>query len=158
MRKAGIALLIFILGAAQASADVECVKTTCEGKGRTCVETLHVTYEACRKAANKKCNTVQFADKFNCLKAELTPCALTRNDRQAACLAEVQACYLSCGPWEEGRADYWCVLEFDTKATGTFCVADPGDTSLMDKCAKTVSGEGQMLGAMTCDPLRGVNP
>ncbi|WP_162913947.1 hypothetical protein [Taklimakanibacter lacteus] len=66
MRKAGFALLILCLGAAQASADVDCVKAECEGKGRTCVETLHVTCEACRKAANEKCNTVQLAEKFNC--------------------------------------------------------------------------------------------
>ena len=162
MRKAGVVMLMFFLstagGGAEAAGGVECVKARCEGKGRTCVETLYVTYEACRKAANKKCNGVQLAEKFNCLKAELTPCALTRNDKQAACLGEIQACYASCGPFESGRADYWCVVEFDTATTAGFCAADPANENIMDQCTQVVSAGGQMFGAMTCDPLQILNP
>jgi hypothetical protein len=162
MRKAGVVILMLLLGAAggraEAAGGVDCVKAECEGKGRTCVETLYVADEACRKAANKKCNGVQPADKFNCLKAELTPCALTRNDKQAACLADVQACYTSCGPFESGRADYWCVVDFDSGTTAGFCAADPAAESITDQCVQAISTGGQMFGGMTCEPLRILNP
>lgn len=138
---------------ARAEGGVDCVKAQCEGKGRTCVETLYVTYEACRKAANKKCFSVQPAEKFNCLKTELTPCALTRNDRQTACLEAVKSCHATCGPFADGKIHYWCVGEFDTLTTAAFCLADPAAASMMDECGTTMSAEGQMLGAMTCDPL-----
>jgi hypothetical protein len=146
-------LLLTTDAGARAEGGIECVRAQCEGKGRTCVETLHVTYEACRKAANKKCNTVQLAEKFNCLKAELTPCALARNDQQTACLEEVRSCHAACGPFADGKAHYWCVGEFDTLATAAFCAADPAAPSLMDDCGTTMNVEGQMLGALTCDPL-----
>ena len=162
MRKAGVVMFLLFLGAtgrgAEAAGGAECVKAECEGKGRTCVETLYVTYEACRKAANKKCNGVQLAEKFNCLKAELTPCALTRNDTQAACLANVQACYASCGPFESGRADYWCVVDFDSGTTAGFCAADPATESITDQCIQAIGSGGQMFGGMTCDPLQILNP
>ena len=88
MRLFGVATLVLfslLLGAeAQAEGGVDCVKTQCEVKGRSCVETFYVAYEACMKAGNKKCMSALPADKFKCLKTELTPCASTRNDRQNA--------------------------------------------------------------------------
>lgn len=152
----GLLLLSLVLAApvdgARAQGGVDCVKTRCEPKGRSCVETLHVTYEACMKAGNKKCMSALPADKFKCLKTELTPCALKRNDAQSVCLEDVRSCYASCGPFEAGRADFWCVGELATKTTGAFCVADPADARLMDNCDEAFGGEGQ-VGSMTCDSL-----
>lgn len=139
-------------GDAQAADGADCFKTQCEGKGRTCVQSLYVKYETCMKAGRKKCDRVQPADKFNCLTAELKPCALTRNDEQAQCLAEAKRCYASCGPIENGRTAYWCVVEFDNMVTAAFCAADMTSERPMTDCEKAVSGEGS-FGAMTCDPL-----
>jgi len=156
MRPFAVVILVvisFLLGAeAQAASGVDCVKTQCEAKGRSCVETLYVAYEACMKAGNKKCMSALPADKFNCLRTELKPCALTRNEKQDACLVDVRSCYASCGPFESGRADFWCVGELATKTTGAFCAADPAAARLMDNCEKALSSEGQ-VGAMTCEPL-----
>jgi hypothetical protein len=153
----GLILLSLLLsasvgGGARAEGGVDCVKNQCEAKGRSCVETLYVAYEACMKAGNKKCASALPADKFNCLRTELKPCASARNEKQDACLAEVRSCYASCGPLESGRADFWCVGELATKTTGAFCAADPADARLMDKCDKAFSSEGQ-VGSMTCEPL-----
>lgn len=152
----GLILLSLLLaasgGGARAEGGVDCVKARCEAKGSLCVEELYVAEEACRKAANKKCSSALPADKFKCLKTELTPCALTRNDRQNACLEEFRGCYASCGPFEAGRADFWCVGELATKTTGAFCIADPADARLMDKCEQAFGGEGQ-VGSMACDSL-----
>ena len=82
-----------------------------------------------------------------------TPCAVTRNDQQTACLEAVKSCHATCGPFADGKVHYWCVGEFDTLATAAFCAADPAAASMMDECWTTMSAEGQMLGAMTCDPL-----
>lgn len=140
-------------GGAQAGGGVECVKTQCEGKGRTCVETLYAKEDACMKAANKKCNGVQLSEKFNCLKTELSPCALTRNSEQDACLADVRTCYASCGPLEGERADYWCVGEFGSAMTAAFCAADPANAKQIDQCEKAMGSKGPLSGGMTCDPL-----
>jgi len=156
MRLFGVVILVvvsFLPGAqAQAESGVDCVRTQCEIKGRSCVETLYVAYEACMKSGNKKCMSALPADKFKCLKTELTPCASMRNEKQNACLEDVRGCYASCGPFEAGRADFWCVGELETKTTAAFCVADPADARLMDKCEKAFSSEGQ-VGGMTCDSL-----
>lgn len=156
MRQPGFAvlgLISFLLGAeARAETGLDCVRNQCEAKGRSCVETLYVTYEACMKAGNKKCMSALPADKFKCLKTELTPCALKRNDAQSVCLEDVRSCYASCGPFEAGRADFWCVGDLATKTTGAFCAADPAAASLMDNCGKVFGGEGQ-VGSMTCDSL-----
>lgn len=154
-----VTLILFSLlpgatgGGAQAGDGIECVKTQCEGKGRTCVEALYAEYDACMKAGNKKCNSVQLSEKFNCLKTELSPCALTRNEQQDACLADVRTCYASCGPFEGGRADYWCVGEFENATTAAFCAADPASARQMDQCEKAMSSKGPLSGGMTCDPL-----
>lgn len=147
-----IPLLFLLAGETRAEGGVECVQKQCEAKGRSCVEALYVTHDACMKAGNKKCSTVQPAEKFNCLKTELKPCAQTRNAEQDACLESVRSCYASCGPFEAGRADFWCVGDLGTKTTGAFCVADPKDARLMDQCDKAFSSEGQ-VGSMTCDSL-----
>lgn len=147
-------MLFLLLGAtgAWAAGGVDCFRTQCEGKGRTCVKTLYATYETCMKAARKTCDGVQPAEKFNCLKTELTPCAQTRNEKQAACLAEAQSCHASCGPFEGERTSYWCVGEFDNGVTAAFCAADMTSARPMAECEKALSGEGP-IGAMTCDPL-----
>lgn len=155
MWKPGIVTLILFLGAAgagHAAGGVDCVKTQCEGTGRQCVETLYVAYEACMKAGNKKCNSVQPAEKFNCLRAELTPCALTRNDQQTACYENVRTCYATCGPFESERIGYWCVADYADMTTAAFCEANPADARPMDQCDKTMSAKGS-FSAMTCEPL-----
>ena len=53
---------------------------------------------------------------------------------------------------------FLCVIEFDTTTTPSFCVASPADISLVDKCAQTMSSDGQPFGAMICDSLQMVNP
>ncbi len=140
-------------GTARGAGGVECVKTQCEGKGSSCVETLYVTYDACMKAGNTKCNAVPPAEKFSCLRGELTPCVLTRNREQAACLTEFQSCYRTCGPLDGKRADYWCVADVKDKMVAAFCAADPNSSRPMDRCAKAFTKEGPFEASMTCDPL-----
>lgn len=158
MRHPSLGLILFSLvltaplGGARAEGGADCVKTQCEPKGRSCVETLYVTYEACMKAGNKKCASALPADKFNCLRTELKPCASARNEKQDACLVDMRSCYASCGPFEAGRADFWCVGDLTTKTTGAFCAADPAAARLMDNCEKALSSEGQ-VGSMTCESL-----
>ena len=139
-------------GAARAAGGLECVKAQCEGKGRSCVEALYVTYDACMRAGNKKCDSVPPAEKFNCLRSELTPCALTRNREQAACLTVFQSCYGTCGPLGGRRTDYWCVgyLGMDKRGAAAFCAADPGSSKPMDQCERAI---GSTAVSMTCEPL-----
>lgn len=139
-------------GAARAAGGVECVKTECEGKGRSCVEALYVTYDACMKAGNKKCDSVPPAEKLNCLRGELTPCALARNREQGACLTEFQSCYQTCGPLGGRRVGYWCVayLGTDKRGSAAFCAAEPNSSSPVDQCAKAI---GPFAVSMTCEPL-----
>ena len=138
--------------AARAAGGVDCVRTQCEGKGNSCVETLYVAYDACMKAGNTKCNAVPPAEKMNCLRTELTPCALTRNRENAACLTEFQSCYRTCGPLDGKRADYWCVADLARdKRAAAFCAADPSSSRPMDQCAKAFAKEGEV--SMSCDPL-----
>jgi hypothetical protein len=71
-------ILVFLLatatiGSAHAATEVECVRAQCEGNGRTCVEALHVSYNACLRAARAKCEKVSPAEKFNCLREGLSP-------------------------------------------------------------------------------------
>lgn len=141
-------------GAARAAGGVECVKTQCEGKGDACVETLYVAYDACMKAGNTKCNAVPPAEKMNCLRTELTPCAMTRNSEQAACLTEFQSCYRTCGPLDGARADYWCVADLDKgKRVAAFCAADPNSSMQVDQCAKAFTKDGSSDVSMSCEPL-----
>ena len=49
-----IAAVLMAASSARAAGGVECVKTQCEGKGSSCVETLYVAYDACMKAGNTK--------------------------------------------------------------------------------------------------------
>lgn len=159
LRHPGIVTLVLLLllrgvpgGDAQATGGADCFKTQCEDKGRTCVQSFYVTYETCMKAGRKKCDRVQPADKFDCLTAELKPCALTRNDEQAQCLAGAKSCYALCGQIENERTAYWCVVEFDNMVTAAFCAADMTSARPMEQCEEALSGEGP-LGSMTCDPL-----
>jgi hypothetical protein len=141
-------------GAARAAGGVDCVRTQCEGKGNSCVETLYVAYDACMKAGNTKCNAVPPAEKMNCLRTELTPCALTRNRENAACLTEFQSCYRTCGPLDGARADYWCVADIGgNKRAAAFCAADPNSSKPMDQCAKAFTIQGPSEPSMSCDPL-----
>lgn len=156
-RFAFIAVLLMaapsLTGAARAGGGVECVKTQCEGKGRSCVEALYVAFDACMTAANKKCDSVPLSEKFNCLRSERSPCALTRNKEQTACLTEFRSCYQTCGPLDGKRADYWCVANMDKTATAAFCAAGPGSSKPMDQCAKAFSIEGPFEAWMTCESL-----
>jgi hypothetical protein len=138
-------------GAARAAGGVECVKTQCEGKGSSCVDALYVAYDACMKAGNSKCNAVPPAEKMNCLRSELTPCALTRTREKAACLTEFQSCYRTCGPLDGKRADYWCVADMRDRRAAAFCAADPNSSRPMDQCARAFAKEGEV--SMSCDPL-----
>ena len=149
-----IAAILMAASSARAAGGVECVKTQCEGKGSSCVEALYVAYDACMKAGNTKCNAVPPAEKMNCLRSELTPCALTRNGEQAAYLTEFQSCYRTCGPLDGKRADYWCVADLDRgKRAAAFCAADPDSAKPMDHCEKAFIKEGSSGVSMTCDGL-----
>lgn len=152
MRRTQLLIVLLLatapLHAGSASANIECVKTQCESKGRPCVETLNVAYDACTKTARKACDAVPAAEKFNCLRNNLSPCAQERNKQQAACLTEVRTCYKSCGPLPGKRADYWCVTDSGTGATGAFCAANP-DASPLGQCAKLFRANV----GMTCEPL-----
>jgi hypothetical protein len=139
------------IGFAHAAAGIECVKTQCEGNGRQCVEALHVTYNACTKAARAKCDKISPAEKFNCLRDGLRPCALTRNAEQAACLSEVMSCYRTCDPLPGKRNDYWCVADFNDGVTAAFCAADPSASSPIQQCTKAFNRPG--VASMTCDGL-----
>jgi hypothetical protein len=143
-------------GAARAAGGVDCVKTQCEGKGNSCVGALYVAYDACMKAGNSKCNAVPPAEKMNCLRSELTPCAVTRNREQAACLTEFQSCYRTCGPLDGTRADYWCVADrvADKRVMAAFCAADPSSSKPMDQCARAFTMQGPSEPSMSCDPLQ----
>ena len=159
MRHRIIVALIFglLLAGAAASAvraegGADCVRSQCEAKGRTCVEATYTANDACMKAARKTCDSVQPADKFNCLKRELTPCALARNSQQDACLEDVRACHAACGQFSGERTHFWCVGDLGNMTTGAFCEADPTDARLMDECGKLFTLDGQ-VGSMTCDPL-----
>lgn len=140
-------------GAVWAAGGVECVKTQCEGKGRSCIEALYVTYGACMKAGNTKCNSVAPAERFNCLRSELTPCALTRNREQDACLTEFQSCYRTCGPLDGRQAYYWCVGELGRTVLAAFCAANPASSRPMDQCEKALSAERPLAVSMKCEPL-----
>jgi hypothetical protein len=155
--KSCIMMLVVLLsagcGATLAADRTQCVKTQCEDKGRKCVEALYVIHEACMKAGNKKCRSVQPADQFNCLKAELSPCGQGRNERQNACLEDVRSCYASCGPINGGRVGYWCVTEFGNIATAAFCALDAADPAFAEQCGQAFGSQVEQLGSMTCDPL-----
>lgn len=158
MRRIGF-LAVFLLatatiGFAHAASGIECVKAQCEGNGRKCVETLHVTYNACLKAARAKCDKIPPAEKFNCLKDGLSPCARTRNEEQAACLSNVTSCYQACGPFPDKRNDYWCVADFNDGVTAAFCAVDPGSTLLGNQCNKAFNRPSSAVASMTCDPVR----
>ena len=149
-----IVAILMAASSARAAGGVECVKTQCEGRGNSCVGALYVAYDACMKAGNTKCNAVPPAEKFNCLRSELTPCALTRNREQAACLAEFQSCYRTCGPLDGKRADYWCVADMNSgKRVAAFCAADPNSSKPMDQCAKAFTKGASFGVSMTCDSL-----
>ena len=135
-----------------ALADIECAKAQCEGKGKACVEALSVTYNACMAAGNRKCNSVPAAEKFNCLRGELSPCARTRNEAQAACLADMRSCHASCGPADGRQVHYWCVGDIDKGLTAAFCAVDAANSSPFDICTEALSGDG-FQGSMTCEPL-----
>ena len=140
--------------AARAAGGVQCVQTQCEGKGKSCIEALYVTYDACMKAGNVKCNSVPPAERFNCLRSELTPCASTRGKETDACQTEFQSCYRTCGPLDGKRADYWCVADVDRgKRAAAFCATDPNSSKPMDQCAKAFAKEGPVEVSMSCDPL-----
>jgi hypothetical protein len=141
------------IGSALAASGIECVRVQCEGKGRTCVETLHVTYNACTKAARAKCEKVSPAEKFNCLRDGLKPCALTRNDEQAACLADVTSCYRACGPVQGKNVHYWCVGDFNEGVTAAFCEADPAASPRIP-CTKAFNRPSSGEPSLTCAPLR----
>ncbi len=142
-----------MIGFAHAASGIECVKAQCEGKGRKCVETLHVAYNACLKAARAKCDRIPPAEKFNCLKDGLSPCARTRNEEEAMCLSDVASCYRTCGPFQGKRNDYWCVADFNDGATAAFCVADPGAASPINQCTKAFNRPPSDVPSMTCEPL-----
>jgi hypothetical protein len=139
--------------APRAAGGVECVKTQCEGKSRSCVEAIYAAHGACMKAGNTKCDAVPPAEKFNCLRSELAPCASTRNKEQDACLAEFHSCYRTCGPLAGRRADYWCVGEWGRTATAAFCVGDPASSKPADQCEKAFSVERPSEVSMTCYSL-----
>ncbi|MBX3520625.1 MAG: hypothetical protein KF835_11485 [Xanthobacteraceae bacterium] len=150
-----ICFFVFLLlagGSAQAASGFECVKTQCENKGRACVETLYVSYNACTKTARAKCETVPLAEKFECLRSGLRPCALTRNEEQAACLADARACYQTCAPFQGKQTRYWCVADTRLGATATFCEANPG-ASPFEQCTKAFDKAAEITGSMTCEPL-----
>jgi len=137
---------------ASAAGGVECVKSQCEVKGKSCVQALYVAYDDCMVAGNKKCNSVPPAERFNCLRSELTPCATARNTETAACMTEFQSCSRTCGPLEGKRAYYWCVayLDGEKKGTAAFCAADPNSSRPMDQCGKAIA---PYQVSMSCDPL-----
>jgi hypothetical protein len=139
-------------GTAHAASGFECVKTQCEGKGRSCVEMLYVAYNACVKAARAKCDAVPAAEKFKCLTGGLGPCAQTRNKEQGACLADAQTCYRTCAPFADKRTHYWCVADTRNGATAAFCAANSG-TSPFGQCTKAFDKTAQLDGGMTCEPL-----
>lgn len=145
-----LACAVLGIGAAGARADAECLKTRCEDNGRACVETLSAAYGACMAAGNRKCSGVAAAEKFNCLRQELSPCARTRNQEQDACLADMRSCHASCGPTQGRQVDYWCVGDVDKGMTAAFCAADPADA--LSVCAEALSGDG-FQGSMSCEPL-----
>ena len=143
-----------ILGSGLADATVACVKTQCEGKGKSCVETLYVTYDACVKTARAKCDSVPASEKFNCLTNGLRPCAVARNGEQDACLSDLTSCYRSCGPFQGKRNDYWCVASFGNRTAAVFCAADPANASPLDQCTKAFNDPQALQAGMTCEPLR----
>lgn len=153
LRSVLIILLSLISGAALAAGGIDCVKAECEGKGLACVRTLYAAEAACMKAARKKCDTVQLAEKFNCLKTGLSPCAQTRNAQNAACLTAFRSCHAACGPFDDGRTHYWCVGDFGNATTAAFCATDPASERPMDECEKVMSANGPLSGGMTCDSL-----
>ena len=146
-------LIGFAEGSASAGGGVQCVRTQCEGPGQACIAALYKTYDACMAAGNQKCSGVAPADKFTCLKDELSPCATARNTQQAACLNEVQTCYTSCAPIEGERADFWCVGDLADERKAIFCEADPANPANIDVCEKQLSEAGA-LGGLTCDQLQ----
>lgn len=139
-------------GASHAASGFECVRAQCEGKGRTCVETLYGTYNACTKAARAVCEKVSPAEKFNCLRAGLSPCAQTRNKEQAACLADARTCYQACAPFQGKQTRYWCVADTRRGATAAFCEANPG-SSPFEPCTKAFDKTAELTGGMTCESL-----
>lgn len=152
MRRLALLILITLASAGTTRADIECVKTQCEAKGRTCVETLYARYDTCTKTARKKCDALPVAEKFNCLRAELSPCARTRNSEQDACLEGVRSCYKTCGPLKGKRADYWCVASIGNETTAAFCPTDQ-NSKVTEQCAKVFSRQAPHTVSMTCDPL-----
>lgn len=157
MRRMPFVLLLLLatapVGTSHAATGAECFKAQCEGKGRTCVETTYVSYDVCVKTARKKCDTVPAAEKFNCLRSGLTPCAQTRNKGQAACLADVQSCYKTCAPFAGNRVNYWCVADTRNGATAAFCAASSGSSSPFEQCTKVFDKTAELTGGMTCESL-----
>lgn len=155
-RMSRVLLLLAALpaGASHAASGVECFKAQCEGKGRICVEAAYAASDTCTKAARKKCDTVPAAEKFNCLRSNLAPCAQTRNKEQAACLASVQTCYKSCEPFAGRNVNYWCVADKRNGATAAFCSASSDTASPFEQCAKAFDQTAEVTGGMTCEALQ----
>lgn len=141
-------------GASHAATGVACFKAQCESKGRTCVGAAYAASDACTKAARKKCDAVPAAEKFNCLRSGLTPCARSRNQEQAACLASVQSCYKTCAPFPGKGVNYWCVADTRNGATAAFCTAGPGIASPFEQCTKSFDKTAELNGGMTCESLQ----
>lgn len=156
MRRLSFALLLLTMpaGASHAATGAECFKAQCEGKGRMCVEAVYAASDTCAAAARKKCDTVPAAEKFNCLRSGLSPCAQTRNKEQAACLADVQACYKTCEPFPGKNVNYWCVADKRKGATAAFCSATPDASSPFEQCAKAFDKTAELTGGMTCESLQ----
>ncbi|HRF10129.1 MAG TPA: hypothetical protein PL193_16000 [Xanthobacteraceae bacterium] len=157
MRRMSLVLLLLAAlpaSVSHAASGVECFKAQCEVKGRTCVEAAYAAADSCTKAARQKSDAAPAAEKFNCLRSSLSPCAQIRNKEQAACLASVQTCYKTCEPFTGKNVNYWCVADKRNSATAAFCSATAGTASPFEQCAKAFDKTDELTGGMTCDSLQ----
>jgi len=161
MRLFGIAaILVLVFGGSQvarAADGVACVKAKCESPGRDCVAGAANAASACMKAARQVCDKVAIAEKANCLKSGLMPCATERNHAMDACEAGVKTCYAACNAADSKRADFWCYGESGGKPHAEFCAGEPGKPAGEQSSAclgrLQPDGAGQGSAVWTCNSL-----
>jgi hypothetical protein len=153
------ALLVVGLCAAPAlvfADGVGCVRKRCEGSGKSCVATTYDVFNACMQAGRKRCDSVAMAEKFECLRNALRPCAIGRNAAQSACLATFKTCVATCEPLDKARLHFWCVADVGNSTRAGFCVGGPGKSANEQarECDKLFNLHGPPgIVSMSCETL-----
>lgn len=140
---------------AEAVNPLQCAKAQCGAKSQTCFESYYDKFETCVKVGRKKCDSVPFPEKSKCIRGEISPCSVTRNKEQSACVTEVSSCIATCGLVVGKQLYYWCKVETGNTKVSAFCAVDVTSPNKTEQCAKGFTVEAGGEAKMTCEPLWG---